>query len=466
MRKTYKYGDRHTLCHKSSRVQGAGDNVVVPLILSDTLDHIKMPPREKKSKRSSVEANKDEQPNKKIKVTVSHPSHCTTPGVVLALGQGDVGQLGLGEDIMERKRPALVPLPEEAAGKVVQVVAGGMHTVCLTKAGKIYTFGCNDEGALGRDTSEDGSEYSPGVVPLSSRVVQVSGGDSHTAALTEEGKVFAWGTFRDGSGVIGLTMAGNHSTPIEVLPNQTVVQIASGADHLCMLTSEGDIFSMGTAEQGQLGRVAECFSIRGGRRTLKELLEPSVVHCRRVKGKGKAIFDHVWCTAYCTFARVSGVGLFAWGLNNYHHLGLQKTKTWFVPQPLQSCKDMTVTSISGGQHHTVLQDDQGNVYSIGRTDYGRLGLGENPEESHIPQKVSSLTDKVTNVGCGSSVSAVVTEKGEIYTWGMGSSLQLGTGEEDDEYSPVLVKGKQLESRKGVMVSVGGQHTVILAADES
>lgn len=65
--------------------------------------------------------------------TVSHPSHRSQPGLVLTLGQGNVGQLGLGEDIMERKKPALVTLPE----MVVQVEAGGMHTVCLSQTGKV-----------------------------------------------------------------------------------------------------------------------------------------------------------------------------------------------------------------------------------------------------------------------------------------------------------------------------------------
>lgn len=61
---------------------------------------------------------------------------------------------------------------------------------------QIYTFGCNDEGALGRDTSEEGSEMVPGKVELTEKVVQVSAGDSHTAALTEDGAVFVWGSFR------------------------------------------------------------------------------------------------------------------------------------------------------------------------------------------------------------------------------------------------------------------------------
>lgn len=64
---------------------------------------------------------------------MSHRSHGKEAGQVLVLGQGDVGQLGLGEDILERKKPALVTLPE----KIVQVIAGGMHTVCLSDTGSV-----------------------------------------------------------------------------------------------------------------------------------------------------------------------------------------------------------------------------------------------------------------------------------------------------------------------------------------
>lgn len=52
--------------------------------------------------------------------------------------------------------------------------------------------------------------------------------------------------------------------------------------------------------------------------------------------------------------------------------------------------------------------------------------------------------------------------GELYSWGMGTSGQLGTGEESDVEEPVLIEGKQLEGRTIVRVTGGGQHTLILA----
>ncbi len=54
----------------------------------------------------------------------------------MTLGQGDTGQLGLGEDVAERKKP--YPVGGELEGKkIVQVVCGGMHTVALTDDGQV-----------------------------------------------------------------------------------------------------------------------------------------------------------------------------------------------------------------------------------------------------------------------------------------------------------------------------------------
>ena len=59
-------------------------------------------------------------------------------GCVLTLGQGDTGQLGLGPDVMERTKPGKVDI----ADPVVQISAGGMHTVCLTDKGEVIKITC------------------------------------------------------------------------------------------------------------------------------------------------------------------------------------------------------------------------------------------------------------------------------------------------------------------------------------
>ncbi|CAN9513960.1 unnamed protein product [Ophioblennius macclurei] len=411
-----------------------------------------MPAKKTPAKRKPEDVEQEEVEPKKAKV--SHSSHRTEAGVVLVLGQGDVGQLGLGDDILQRKKPALLSLPE----KIVQVTAGGMHTVCLSESGHVYTFGCNDEGAIGRG----GSETVPEEVVLDEKVVQVSAGDSHSAALTESGSVYIWGSFRDNNGVIGLLEPMKISpVPAKLSLDEPVVKIVSGNHHVVLLTLEGNLYTAGTAEQGQLGRVPKLFADRGGRRGLERLLVPQMV-----KVKGKSHFVDAFCGAYFTFAVTKEGHVYGFGLSNYYQLGTKSIKTCFLPVKLTCFKNSTTSWVefSGGQHHTICLDAEGHVYCLGRADYGRLGLGPGTEEKSEPTRLT-MAELAKGITCGASVSYAVSREGSVYAWGMGTNLQLGTGEEDDEWSPVKMTGQQLENRVVLMASSGGQHTVLLAKDK-
>jgi regulator of chromosome condensation len=68
------------------------------------------------------------------------------------------------------------------ARSILKIVCGGMHTVALSSLGKVFTWGCNDEGALGRE----GAENTPLEVAIPIPVTDVSAGDSHSAAYNTE----------------------------------------------------------------------------------------------------------------------------------------------------------------------------------------------------------------------------------------------------------------------------------------
>jgi regulator of chromosome condensation len=101
-----------------------------------------------------------------------------------------------------------------------------MHCIALTKDNKILTWGVNDQGALGRDTPQEGkmkdigegnedsdsdsddddsglnpSEAEPRAVdPVyfeeGTKFAAVFAGDSSSWAVTTTGLVYGWGTFR------------------------------------------------------------------------------------------------------------------------------------------------------------------------------------------------------------------------------------------------------------------------------
>lgn len=232
---------------------------------------------------------------------VSHLSHRVEPGLVLTLGQGEFGQLGLGPDVLLRERPALVQLPE----RMIQAEGGGVHAVCLSETGKIYTLGCNDEDALGRDTSEDGSDAIPGLVELQEKIVQVSSaGDSHTAALTDDGRVFIWGTFRDQTGVLGLLTPRKDGVgldtrkssicPVHLELAVPVLKIASGSHHLLLLSVDGILYACGCGDPGQLGRTLASSTEDGRGSSVRSHLLPQPVLFRQQDWKIKVRFQDVF----------------------------------------------------------------------------------------------------------------------------------------------------------------------------
>ncbi|PAA77407.1 hypothetical protein BOX15_Mlig016926g1, partial [Macrostomum lignano] len=444
------------------------------------------------------------------------PSFNKTAGRVLTLGEGDTGQLGLGDSALSRKRPARVGVGLPDCG-CVQVVAGGMHTACLAADGRVFTFGCNDECALGRPVidaperddsvsdeggaDDEGSEFRPALVadglpdPAEDPVVHLSAGDSHTAAVTASGRIFVWGTFRDSNGVIGLTRAGQMSSrPVQVeLPADAgrAVKSASGASHVICLTSAGRVFTFGCGEQGQLGRVSERqASSRGGRAGLSALLTPREI--RLDSRRRLAQFDDVWAGAYASFARVrggvGGVGdlVLAWGLNNFYQLGTGDLENRFFPAVAIEFNGRRWQELSSGQHHTVAVDSEGGVFACGRGEYGRLGRGrsfgeaasacllpvattaEAPEDAGGESAAAGEgigQRRCIGVACATASSFCVAEDGAAFSWGMGSNKQLGHGPEDsDAHAPARVEGKQLDGLRVLAISGGGQHVVLLAAE--
>ena len=82
-----------------------------------------------------------------------------------------------------------------------------------------------------------------------------------------------------------------------------------------------------------------------------------------------------------------------------------------------------------------------SVFTWGFGKCGQLGNGTK-DTRHTPGRLS-LPDKCgcTRIGSGGHYTAVVTDKGELYTFGCGKHGRLGTGDEDDRLVPIRIKGE-------------------------
>ncbi len=114
---------------------------------------------------------------------------------VYVYGSGECDQLGIPDfEDGESKIPRKVPLNTEPTNKVFKIACGGMHTLALTTMGKIYSWGCNDDGALGRE----GNEKVPMLIEsLEMPMNGIAAGDSHCVAYnTDLNILYRWGAYR------------------------------------------------------------------------------------------------------------------------------------------------------------------------------------------------------------------------------------------------------------------------------
>uniref|UniRef100_M4A648 HECT and RLD domain containing E3 ubiquitin protein ligase 3 n=1 Tax=Xiphophorus maculatus TaxID=8083 RepID=M4A648_XIPMA len=185
--------------------------------------------------------------------------HCialSRDGQLFTWGQNTSGQLGLGKGEPSKLTPH--PLKSLAGIPLAQITAGGDHSFALSLSGAVFGWGKNRAGQLGLNDKQDGesdfSSFDFLLCCLSQKVVYISCGDEHTAALTKDGGLF---TFGDGSwGQLGHGSTNNELLPRRVLElmGTEVSQIACGRHHtLALVPSSSMVYAFGCNSHGQLG---------------------------------------------------------------------------------------------------------------------------------------------------------------------------------------------------------------------
>lgn len=429
----------------------------------------------------------------------------TEPLKVFVFGEGSSGELGLGatKKAIDVKRPRYnEPLSNL---NVVRVAAGGMHVVALTKDNKILTWGVNDNGALGRDTSNadvkmrdldaddsdsDSEDESGGLNDLESTptavsdehfpedtvFVDIAAGDSCSFALTTEGAVYGWGTFRKNEGILGFER-GNHTArfPVYIESMKKVTQIACGTNHVYALDKDQRVYAWGNGQQNQLGR-------RVTERSLAEALQPNRIgfHDATVKRHSQKIVS-IASGDYHGLAIAEDGHIWAWGANNYCETGFPDNAgaddaSLLTPRIIHSLEGKDVASLAGGAHHNIAITKDGQVLVWGRCDGSQTGIPadvlaaeEDPDKVLKnngkpkilvePTPIPNLKDIVAG-SCGPDHTIVIDKNGKAYAWGFSANYQTGLGTDDDVDVPTLIDNTATRDEKLTWVGCGGQYSIL------
>ncbi|XP_034407695.1 probable E3 ubiquitin-protein ligase HERC4 isoform X2 [Cyclopterus lumpus] len=228
-----------------------------------------------------------------------HSHALSRGGHVFSWGQNQYGQLGLGIDGQSISTPQIIQSLQGIPFN--QISAGGAHSFALTLSGAVFGWGRNKFGQLGLNDCND--RFSPALLKSlrSQRVIYISCGEDHTAALTKEGGVFTFGA--GGYGQLGHNSTNHEINPRKVfeLMGNVVTQISCGRQHTLAFTpSCGKMDSFGLAGNGQLGTRSTCnrkspATVKGPWVASKYTDSEPCCYVKRIYAGGDQSFAH-----YCT----------------------------------------------------------------------------------------------------------------------------------------------------------------------
>ncbi|CDW79837.1 UNKNOWN [Stylonychia lemnae] len=357
---------------------------------------------------------------------------------VYVWGDDSYGQLGLCDLFPEK----LITIPKTCSFNVVikSISCGLSHTCFVSDQGHIYSMGSNSSGQLGLGDKSIRSKNTPTNVEtlVDYFICQVSCGNEHTLAISENGVCFAWGQGKYGS--LGNGRSDPQFEPILVNFTDPIIDVQAGGHHSAFINKNNTLFMCGDGSKGQLGIGEE---IEGGiykpQQVREDVFKVScgenhtliianntnrVLACgandKMQMGMGQSSKDYVWKFQEIEALRnVKAQEIKCWNFsavidakNNFWVWGVlfdsQANKSLCIKTPEQVPK-LKVKSIEIGETLAVAVDQKTqNAFIIGTNAKGELGLLDQQARKSfvLVDEISDKSIELISVGKSGYVVAI------------------------------------------------------------
>ena len=365
----------------------------------------------------------------------AHSLAVGSDGYVYAWGRNNYGQLG-NNSSYDSKVPVRVhdpanPTDTSKGLKATQVSGGYSHSLAVGSDGYVYAWGLNNYDQLGNNSSYDSKvpvrvrdPANPTDTSKGLKATQVSAGSWHSLAVGSDGYAYAWGY--NYWGQLGNNTSGNSSVPVLVRdpanPTDTskglqAVQVSGGGDHSLAVDKDGQTWSWGRNDHGELGN---------GTSSGTNDSNPVPVRVRYPANAGTVTATQVSAGTFHSLAVDKDGNTYAWGLNNSGQLGNKTRSNRLIPVKVFASAQSTSSAgpwlkaaqISAGGYHSLVIGADGYAKAWGYNQYGQLG-DDTKNDKSAPVPVSfNLQLVITGVrfdqtpvsgltrGDGSSVSVL------------------------------------------------------------
>lgn len=257
------------------------------------------------------------------------------------------------------------------------------------------------------------------------------------------------------------------------------IHIAGGSKSLFIVSQDGKLYSCGEGTNGRLGLghnnnvstpqqvpVLSQYIVKkvavhsGGKHAMAITLDGKIFswgegedgklgHGNRLTLEKPKLIDtlktkrirDVACGSSHSAAITSQGELYTWGLGEYGRLGHGDNQTLLKPKLISKLIGQRVVQVACGSRdaQTLCLTDDGTVYSWGDGDFGKLGRGGS-DGCAVPQSVERLSGLgIIQIECGAQFSLALTKTGEIWTWGKGDYFRLGHGTDQHVRKPTPIQ---------------------------
>ena len=335
------------------------------------------------------------------------------------------------------------------AEELYTFAGGKTHSAGIKTDGTLWTWGNNAYGltrsgqlGIGESTVERSTPVT--TFAGGSTWKQVSVGYYHSAAVKTDGTLWTWGN--GGSGRLGNNLTTIRSTPVTTFAGGTTwKQVACGSNHTAAIKTDGTLWTWGSGLNARLGA-----------NNTNNSNTPITTFA------GGTTWKHVSAGDTHTAAIKTDGTLWIWGSNLNVQLGINQSSSITRSTPVTTFAGGTTWSqVSCGVLHTAAVKTDGTLWTWGYTGGGRLGNTIATGSRSTPVTTFSGGTNWKQVSCGVLHTAAVKTDGTLWTWGFGTSGQLGNAQITNKSTPVTTFAGGTTWKQ---VAAGDTHTIALRDD--
>jgi uncharacterized repeat protein (TIGR02543 family) len=366
----------------------------------------------------------------------------TETGHVFTWGYNGYGGLGDGTE-QYKKLPNEITsnFQLEEDDQVIYVAAGNNYSLAITDTGRVFSWGDNAFEKLGNNSTT--RQHIPNEITerfeleTEDQIVYIDGSSSHSMALSTTGRVFTWG--RNEYGQLGDDSKSDRHVPTEIteqfplIGDDQVILINSSGAHTIALTENGRVFAFGRNTYKQIG---------DGSTTHRQIPTEVLSSRFNLDEADKIIF--VDAGASHSMALSSYGRVFAWGNNGQGQIGWGLGYSPNLPEEITSKFSLEetdkISQICAGGEYNLAMSEAGKTFGWGANANGRIGIGNTTNYNVPVETTNNLIDEATgqiiHLNAGTEFAQAITDLGKTLAWGNNTYGQLGNNTQTSSVTPI------------------------------